>query len=428
MVDRIYHGALQDPPSRTKLKPMDFAAYRPGGADGPPSYANIWRSAREGLGWHSDRRDFGAHVQTALGRRAHAEMLRLKRVVQGELRGAANLLSIHILNSAFLMWRFTAISSSSYDADQKVAERLQKLTFQLPRATARVLARVQDASQLTPFIARRAKESVVVVGDSNATLALLGDGLFQTCVTSPPYWSLRDYNISGQIGLEATLDDYLSSLVRVFEQVRRVLRDDGTLWLNIGDAYTSGNRTWRAPDRRNPTRAMRSRPPTPAGLKPKELVGVPWRLAFALQQAGWYLRSDLIWNKPNCQPESVKDRPTHSHEYLFMFSKNEHYYYDGKAVRGPNNRNLRTVWDIHTQSAFEGAHFATFPPALVEPCLALSTRRGDLVLDPFFGSGTTGHVALGMRRRFFGVELNPEYASIAERRLNGAVVRDRPAD
>lgn len=161
---------------------------------------------------------------------------------------------------------------------------------------------------------------------------------------------------------------------------------------------------------------MSVRPPTPEGLKSKELIGVPWRLAFALQDAGWYLRSETIWYKPNCQPESVKDRPTRSHEHIFLLTKSEDYYYDNQAERGPNGRNLRTVWDINTQ-AYKGAHFAVFPPALVEPCLNLSTRPGDIVLDPFIGSGTAGLVALKHSRRFVGIELNPEHVGLARRRL-----------
>src|SRR4029077_14153235 len=144
---------------------------------------------------------------------------------------------------------------------------------------------------------------------------------------------------------------------RCVQRVHRILKDDGTLWLNIGDSYTSGGRTWRASDTKNPVRAMNVRPPTPEGLKPKDLIGVPWLLAFALQKEGWYLRADIIWNKPNCQPESVKDRPTRSHEYLFLFSKSEHYRYDPATVRGPNGRNLRTVWNIHTKP-YPQAHFA----------------------------------------------------------------------
>jgi site-specific DNA-methyltransferase (adenine-specific) len=166
---------------------------------------------------------------------------------------------------------------------------------------------------------------------------------------------------------------------------------------------------------------MNVRPPTPEGLKPKDLIGVPWRLALALQDAGWYLRADIIWNKPNCQPESVKDRPTRCHEYLFLFSKNEHYYYDDQAVRGPKDRHLRSVWDINTQ-AYRAAHFATFPPSLVEPCIEIGSEQGDLVLDPFFGSGTTGVVALNTGRRFVGVELNASYIDIARSRLSEIAV------
>ncbi len=262
-----------------------------------------------------------------------------------------------------------------------------------------------------------AQDSAVVAGDSREVLKKLPSEVFQTCVTSPPYWSLRDYGIAGQIGLEHSLQDYLRNLVAVFEEVRRVLRDDGTLWLNIGDSYTSGNRRWRAPDRKNPERAMDVRPPTPDGLKPKDLIGVPWRLAFALQEAGWYLRADIVWNKPNCQPESVKDRPTRSHECVFLLTKSERYLYNQGEVRGPNNRNVRTVWDINTEPC-PLAHGAVFPRSLIKPCLALGSCPGDLVLDPFLGSGTTGVVAIEMGRRFVGIELNPEYVSIAEDRLH----------
>jgi site-specific DNA-methyltransferase (cytosine-N4-specific) len=279
-----------------------------------------------------------------------------------------------------------------------------------------------SSRQFDYLFAPEAEESAIIIGDARRVLAELPDRVFQTCVTSPPYWSLRNYHIAGQIGLESSLPDYIASLVEVFEQVRRTLRDDGTFWLNIGDSYTSGGRTWRAPDKKNPARAMNVRPPTPDGLKPKDLIGVPWRLAFALQDAGWYLRADCIWNKPNCQPESVKDRPTRCHEYLFLFTKSEQYYYDNQALRGPNDRNLRTVWDINTQPN-KHAHEAMFPPKLVEPCLALGTQTGDLILDPFIGSGTAGDVALRMGRRFIGIELNPEYAADAERRLNGAIIR-----
>ncbi len=261
----------------------------------------------------------------------------------------------------------------------------------------------------------------IIHGDALTVLGALAAGTFRCCVTSPPYWGLRDYGISNQIGDEADLNDYVDSLVEVFRQVRRVLTDDGTLWLNLGDSYTSGNRTWRDTDKKNPARAMDYRPPTPQGLKPKDLIGVPWRVAFALQADGWYLRSDIIWYKPNCQPESVKDRPTRAHEYLFFLSKSEQYYYDHEAIMEPGTRpdsmrNRRSVWSINT-IPFAGAHFATFPPELVEPCILAGSQRGDLVLDPFFGSGTVGEVCLGLERRFVGIEINEEYIALAKQRL-----------
>lgn len=256
----------------------------------------------------------------------------------------------------------------------------------------------------------------LVTGDSRTVLQHFPNNFFQTCITSPPYWSLRDYGIDGQIGMEDSLEEYLQDLVAIFEEVRRVIRQDGTLWLNIGDSYTSGNRTWRAPDRKNGARAMAKRPPTPAGLKPKDLIGVPWKLAFALQDAGWYLRSDVIWYKPNCQPESVRDRPTRSHEYFFMFSKSEDYVYDTRAVRGPNDRQLRTVWDINAKP-YREAHFATFPPELVVNPVRLCSRPGEWILDPFSGSATTGEVAVANGRNYVGVEINPEYVEISKKRL-----------
>lgn len=261
----------------------------------------------------------------------------------------------------------------------------------------------------------------IIVGDALEELTKFERESFQTCVTSPPYWGLRDYNVSEQIGAEETLDEYIDRLVAVFRQVRRVLAEDGTLWLNIGDSYTSGNRTWRASDKKNAARAMSYRPPTPTGLKPKDLIGIPWRVVFALQADGWYLRSDIIWHKPNCQPESVKDRPTQAHEYLFLLSKSKKYYYDYEAIKEPavtkrKKRNRRSVWSINTEG-FNGAHFAVFPPALVKPCILAGSKPGSCVLDPFFGSGTVGEVSLETGRRCIGIELKPEYAEIARRRL-----------
>lgn len=279
------------------------------------------------------------------------------------------------------------------------------------------------------------------------------------CVTSPPYWGLRDYGVEGQLGLEKTPEEYVANMVEVFRLVRDVLADDGTLWLNMGDSYGSGARTtWRSPTKtakhgywENP--AIDRRIPSPA----KQLLGTPWRLAFALQADGWYLRSDIIWHKPNPMPESVTDRPTKAHEYLFLLSKRERYYYDIEAIKepakynGPNSpesikspygqgftrqaqhprvdhrenhlsggfpysstdRNRRSVWTISTQP-YAGAHFATFPEALVEPCVLAGSRSGDVVLDPFFGSGTVGQVAERLGRQWVGIELNSEYADMAK--------------
>jgi len=267
-----------------------------------------------------------------------------------------------------------------------------------------------------------ADESVsVYLADARTKLADFSDGSFKCCVTSPPYWGLRDYDHPGQIGAEARVEDYVSDLVAVFREVRRTLRDDGTFWLNIGDAYTSGGRTWRAPDKKNAGRAMTYRPDTPEGLKPKDLIGLPWKLAFALQADGWYLRSDIVWNKPNCQPESVKDRPTRSHEYVFLFSKSESYFFDADSITeqsalGGGKKNRRTVWNINTEG-YKGAHFAVFPQKLVELCILGGTARGDLVLDPFFGTGTVGAVSKRLGRGCVGIEMKPEYAAMAAKRI-----------
>jgi site-specific DNA-methyltransferase (adenine-specific) len=263
-------------------------------------------------------------------------------------------------------------------------------------------------------------DSLILEGDSLNILRLLPSNSVQCAITSPPYWGLRDYNINGQIGLESSLQEFINHLVAIFNELKRILHDDGTLWLNIGDGYTSGNRGYRASDKKNPARAMSIRPNTPEGLKSKDLQGIPWRLAFALQDDGWYLRSDIIWNKPNAMPESVKDRPTKSHEYLFMLTKSEQYYYNYEASKeiglNGDHRNRRTVWNINTQS-FQEAHFATFPPKLVEPCVQISSKPGDFVLDPFFGSGTVGVVCVHNGRQYVGIELNPEYVKMAADRL-----------
>ena len=263
-------------------------------------------------------------------------------------------------------------------------------------------------------------KSGIIQGSALEVLKTFSDGYFQTCITSPPYWGLRDYGVSDQIGAERTVQDYIENLVQIFREVKRVLASDGSFWLNIGDSYTSGNRTWRDTDRKNPARAMSYRPPTPEGLKAKDLIGIPWRLAFALQADGWYLRSDIIWYKPNCQPESVKDRPTRSHEYIFLLTKDEKYYYDYEAIKedtsNGSRKNKRTVWSINTE-AFNGAHFATFPESLVSPCLLAGSKERDIVLDPFFGSGTVGCVALKLGRSFIGIEINPDYVEIAKNRI-----------
>lgn len=260
------------------------------------------------------------------------------------------------------------------------------------------------------------------LADARKKLREFEDGTFQCCVTSPPYWGLRDYDHPGQIGAEPKLPDYIADLVAVFREVRRTLRDDGTFWLNIGDAYTSGGRMWRAPDKKNAGRAMTYRPDTPEGLKPKDLIGLPWKLAFALQEDGWYLRSDIVWNKPNCQPESVRDRPTRSHEYVFLLSKSEKYLYDADAIKEPSTaggkKNRRTVWNVNTEP-FKEAHFAVFPTKLVELCVLAGSRVGDLVLDPFFGSGTVGVVSKVNDRKCVGIEMKPQYAQIASKRIAG---------
>lgn len=309
---------------------------------------------------------------------------------------------------------------------------------------------------------------VIHEGDALAVMKTLPDASVQCCVTSPPYWGLRDYGAAGQLGLEKTPDEYVAAMVAVFREVRRVLRGDGTLWLNLGDSYAGSwgaqGRTGQMADRSvisarqisaHPQRVSRTGSiPDGSGLEPKDLVGIPWRVAFALQADGWWLRSDIIWAKPNPMPESVTDRPTRSHEYVFLFAKSERYYFDAEAVREPDvgsdhprsvlagqaslepsgglrsshrgirtaegrngaGRNIRTVWRVVTEP-FPGAHFATFPTKLVEPCILAGAPRGGVVLDPFSGAGTTGLVAHRLGRAFIGIELNPEYAAMARRRI-----------
>ena len=266
--------------------------------------------------------------------------------------------------------------------------------------------------------------STLIHGRAIDALDLIPDGSARTVVTSPPYWSLRDYEVDQQIGRDDSLDEYVESIVETFAKVRRVLTEDGTVWLNVGDSYTSGNRGYRAPDRKNRARAMTVRPPTPEGLKPKDLIGVPWRLAFALQDAGWWLRSEVIWHKPNAHPESVRDRPTKAHETVFLLSANQNYYYDVDAVRGPNARRLRTIWDIPTEPRKRCAdghddHPAIMPATLARRCVEMTSRPGDVVLDPYAGSGTTLLAAQELGRRWVGVELKQEFVDLMQRRLRG---------
>lgn len=317
--------------------------------------------------------------------------------------------------------------------------------------------------------------AAVEVGDCLNTLRQWPDGMAQMCVTSPPYFGLRDYGHDGQIGLEDTPDAFVARLVEVFREVRRVLRDDGTLWLNIGDSYARTGGSDRKPSPTatvgNTLRSMESMPDrrqrAPTGLKEKDLIGIPWMLAFALRADGWYLRQEIIWHKPNPMPESVTDRCTKAHESLFLLAKSERYLCDMEAIKEPAvganlhdvtgrtkqrgmadtfkrkgskreqaipgqstgthredradssydlyTRNRRSVWTLATRP-YSGAHFAVYPPALIEPCILAGSRPGDIVLDPFGGSGTTAGAALKHGRSAMLCELNPEYAALTAER------------
>ncbi len=266
------------------------------------------------------------------------------------------------------------------------------------------------------------KPILLITGDTRELIKTIPDNTFQCAITSPPYWGVRDYGVKDQIGAEPDLDDYISDLVAIFSELRRTLKPDGTFWLNIGNTYTSGGRKWRQEDSKNKGRAMSYRPPTPNGLKKKDLIGVAWMLAMACQREGWYLRNDIIWHKPNCQPESVRDRLTVSHEYLFLFTKSEKYYFDQDAIKEPTTngdgiKNKRTVWSINTEPCPE-AHFAVFPKALVRPCLLAGTKVNDLIFDPFYGAGTVGIVAKELGRRCVGIEIKDEYTDIAKKRTS----------
>lgn len=309
---------------------------------------------------------------------------------------------------------------------------------------------------------------MILIGDVREQLRTLPDESVNCVVTSPPYWGLRDYGQDGQLGLEPTPDEYVTNMVDVFREVRRVLTNDGTFWLNIGDSYKpAGKGSTKAgfneryfgkkfeSDKQSAVENHLDRSKFKADVKEKELVGIPWRLALALSADGWYLRQDIIWAKPNVMPESVRDRCTKSHEYVFLLTKSPKYFYDHVAIKepvsdvslkraqsgwksnrpsakaGPNGvdveqmgtrfvnpegRNKRDVWFIPTAS-FKGAHFAVMPERLVEPCILAGCPEGGVVLDPFFGSGTVGVVAIRHNRKYIGVELNPEYVEIAKKRL-----------
>ena len=319
-----------------------------------------------------------------------------------------------------------------------------------------------------PFGDRTYTSALYYGADVRKSLKGLPAESVQCVVTSPPYWGLRSYLLEGsedkslELGLEPTPDEYVSAMVAVFREVRRVLRDDGTLWLNLGDTYVSN------PGDRNKVGGFQANP-SPAralaesamsfnkhgkGIKPKDLVGIPWMVAFALRADGWYLRSDVIWSKGSCMPESVTDRPTRSHEYVFLLTKNSRYFYDHEAVKEPSltgdprkphgpgqasiggrpasghrdednvrtgdtaNRNRRSVWTLNSRP-YKGAHFATMPTALAEVCIKAGSRPGDTVLDCFSGSGTTGYVANRLGRNYIGTDLNIDYLPLAEARLRG---------
>lgn len=305
---------------------------------------------------------------------------------------------------------------------------------------------------------------MIIQGDALEILKTLDAESIQCCVTSPPYWGLRDYKVDGQIGLEPSPELYVEHLVEIFQEVRRVLRKDGVLWLNLGDSYSGGGRGSGHGRKQGTNKGTEGMPRSiiPEGIKPKDLVGIPWRVAFALQKDGWWLRQDIIWAKPNPMPESVSDRCTKSHEYIFLLTKSAKYYYDadaiketqkectteryrygwngiaddgsngartgsaykkmkagmsmGEAMRGNGMRNKRSVWNISTKP-FKGAHFAVFPTELPETCIKAGSKPGDTVLDPFSGAGTTGIVARRLGREYIGIDLNPEYVKMSRKRL-----------
>lgn len=269
-------------------------------------------------------------------------------------------------------------------------------------------------------------EYQVLIGGALEKLRELPDQSVNTIVTSPPYYGLRDYGIDEQIGLEDTPTDFITALVDVFREARRVLRDDGTLWVNMGDSYCSGSRNNNVPQTQHKGKTrdapMNRRNKAVEKVKGKDLFGIPFQLALALRDDGWYFRCDIIWNKPASMPEAVKDRPTRCHEYIFLFSKKEHYAYDHEAIKEPvigfagGKKNKRSVWNVGLMP-WRGAHFATFPPELIEPCILAGSPPGGVVLDPFGGAGTTAGVALQHGRDAIIIELNPDYAALIPKRV-----------
>ena len=271
----------------------------------------------------------------------------------------------------------------------------------------------------------------VLLGDCIQSMKQLADQSVNCCVTSPPYFGLRDYGVDGQIGLEQRAPEYIAKMVKVFNEVRRVLRDDGVLFVNIGDTF-AGFKDGKFPPHSQSGGNQRGMPITGAphrskkllvldGFKNKELMGIPWRFAFAMQDDGWYLRQEIIWAKPNYTPEKVRDRFVKSHEHIFLFTKRDKYWFDGDAVRVPDAQGgtkLRSdVWSVPV-SKFKGAHFATFPPDLIEPCIIAGSPIGGIVLDPFGGSGTTAGVAIKHGRKAILCELNPDYADLIKDRVS----------
>jgi len=264
---------------------------------------------------------------------------------------------------------------------------------------------------------------LILFGDCRDTLTQF-DEKARCCVTSPPYYGLRNYgDEENQIGHEQTPEEYVDEMVKVFRLVRECLTDDGTVWLNIGDSYYNyrpgkgqalSKQTLAKNDQDLPSKCAR-RGNKLEGLKEKDLIGIPWLLAFALRADGWYLRQDIIWNKPNPMPESVRDRCTKSHEYIFLLSKSQNYYFDVDAIKEPTRRK-RSVWDI-TKKPYKDAHFAVFPPDLIEPCIKAGSERGDIILDPFMGSGTTAMVSKQLGRDYIGCELHEEYGKLIQDRL-----------